>query len=591
MSSFDRACFCFRVSLVLLFLVSARSPALQAQSPGHRYAVIVGIEDYEHENLRTPPLQYSVDDAEALHKVLTAAGYDPVLLTDTTGAKDEKLIPNKANIEARITAVLNKCQREDTVILAFAGHGMQFERQPDAYFCPKDARPFKANTDSLVSMTTIYQQLESSFAGVRIVLVDACRNDPDPARGRDGLNADNAPRPPRGVGALFSCSAGERSFEHEDLKHGVFFSCVLDGLGGKAADRNNQVTFDDLSKYVRIEVPKRMSSLKIGRDQSPNMKADLIGVPLLLEIESTLPSESMDSRLNRPAIAAPPVAPFDTNAMAIVRNAWAKSEGVEAEFTNSVGMKFALIPPGRFKMGSPESELGYKGEHEEDELQHEIEITRPFFMGIHEVTQEQYEQVMGSNPSYFSESGGGKEQVTGMDTSSFPVEQVSWDDAQEFIRRLNAKAGEKQSGRRYRLATEAEWEYACRGGSTGPFSFGSSLNGDRANCNGTSPYGSERKGKYLQRPCDVGKYSANGFGLYDMHGNVWEWCEDLYSADYYQTSPSQDPRNSSSSGADRVERGGSWFNHASYCRSANRNNIFPSMRSEFNGFRVLCRLD
>jgi hypothetical protein len=261
----------------LLALAVALSPVRAAE----RYALLVGVNEYQH--ARLTPLKYAVNDVAELADVLKKAEYQVTLLTDAAGKKDEKLAPTKANIEKRLHEVVRRCQRGDTLLLAFTGHGLQFGAQKDAYYCPVDARPLETETDSLVSISKIYSELEASFAGVKIVLVDACRNDPTPGRGR-GLDADSAPSPPKGVGVLFSCSAGQRAFEHDSLKHGVFFHYVLEGLKKEAADRQGRVTFDDLAKYVRQEVPDRVHELfpEQKPDQSPNVKADLAGRPPLL---------------------------------------------------------------------------------------------------------------------------------------------------------------------------------------------------------------------------------------------------------------------------------------------------------------------
>ncbi len=245
--------------------------------------------------------------------------------------------------------------------------------------------------------------------------------------------------------------------------------------------------------------------------------------------------------------------------------------------TNSIGMKLAYIPPGTFLMGSPESEEG----RQNDETQHRVTLSRGYYLGVYEVTQGEYEHVMGKNPSEFKV-------VAGQDTRRFPVERVTWEDAQEFCRKLSALPEERAAGRVYRLPTEAEWEYACRAGSTTPFHFGDVLNGREANMNGNLPYGTSITGPNLERPTTVGSYPANAWGLYDMHGNVWEWCSDWYRQDYERLAAT-DPRNDTKS-RDRVLRGGSWDVQSQRCRSACRH--FGELRRLYNtrGFRVALSL-
>jgi formylglycine-generating enzyme required for sulfatase activity len=256
---------------------------------------------------------------------------------------------------------------------------------------------------------------------------------------------------------------------------------------------------------------------------------------------------------------------------------------LSGRLVNTIGMELVLIPAGRFLMGSPPNEKDRRS----DEQQHEVEITRPFYLGVYQVTQEEYERIMGRNPSYFSATGGGKDQVKGLDTRRFPVENVSWDDAVAFCRKLSELPAEKAAGRAYRLPTEAEWEYACRGGAPfqHPFHFGPSLSPEQANFDGNFPYGDAPKGPYLQRTTTVGSYPANAFGLHDMHGNVWEWCADWYDADYYQNSPGQDPLGPPLASG-RVLRGGGWYDHGRICRSAYRLRYGPDNRNYFYGFRL-----
>ena len=246
--------------------------------------------------------------------------------------------------------------------------------------------------------------------------------------------------------------------------------------------------------------------------------------------------------------------------------------------TNGIGMKLALIPPGKFLMGSPENEQ----DREDDEKRHEVEITRPFFMGIYTVTQEEYEKVMGTNPSYFSPTGEGADEVSGQDTSRFPVEQVSWEEAVQFCEVLTKK--EYGSGLLYRLPTEAEWEYTCRGGATSTFHFGNTLSSRQANCYSDYPANKQLK-DYLGHTTTVGSYKPNVFGLYDMHGNVWEWCADWYDEDYYDRSLRQDPENTTEASS-RVLRGGCWCSSGRSCRSAIRGRNSPDYRVQDFGFRV-----
>jgi uncharacterized protein (TIGR02996 family) len=246
---------------------------------------------------------------------------------------------------------------------------------------------------------------------------------------------------------------------------------------------------------------------------------------------------------------------------------------------NSIGMELVLLPAGSFWMGSPENERRRYGD---ESPRHEVEITRPFYLGIHLVTQGQYQRVMRVNPSAFAPTGRRAEQVAELDHSVLPVDSVTWLDAVEFCCRLSALPAEKRAKRQYRLPTEAEWEYACRGGasSTAPYSFGSRLRLADAN------YDPRRGGSGRSRhPTPVGSYPPNAFGLYDMHGNLWEWCHDWLNDDYYAQSPRQDPPGPDH-GTLRVLRGGSWFYIASSCRSAIRFCRAPEDTNDLIGFRA-----
>jgi hypothetical protein len=254
------------------------SPDDSAAAAG-QHALLVGINTYDHPKLSA--LKFAENDAAELAAVLGKAGYAVTLLSGA--AKEERLRPSKANIEGRLTEVLGKCGRGDTVLLAFAGHGLQFEGTRDAFFCPIDARPFADQADSLVSLSKVYAELDRSFAGVKLLLVDACRNDPGAGR---SIDVDAAPRPPRGIAALFSCSSGERAFETARLGggHGVFFHFVLEGLRGRAKNARGAVTWARLAEYVTEQVSDQVPRvIRDGAKQTPHLMADLRGKsPILL---------------------------------------------------------------------------------------------------------------------------------------------------------------------------------------------------------------------------------------------------------------------------------------------------------------------
>ncbi|MGM0488128.1 MAG: formylglycine-generating enzyme family protein [Planctomycetota bacterium] len=244
----------------------------------------------------------------------------------------------------------------------------------------------------------------------------------------------------------------------------------------------------------------------------------------------------------------------------------AKALDQREEITNSIGMALKLIPAGEFMMGSPEDE---EDRNEDEGPQHRVRITQPFYLGETEVTQGQWEAVMESQPwdgERYAEEG-----------SDYAASWISWEDAVAFCERLSEK-----EGRTYRLPTEAEWEYACRAGTDTAYSFGD----DPSELGEYAWFVDNAMNVGEQYAHEVGRKRANYFGLYDMHGNVWEWCADWYDSDYYGDSPTEDP-SGPTSGSDRVYRGGGWAFAAWRCRSSYRFGLFPASRSSlYLGFRV-----
>jgi formylglycine-generating enzyme required for sulfatase activity len=281
--------------------------------------------------------------------------------------------------------------------------------------------------------------------------------------------------------------------------------------------------------------------------------------------------------------------------------------------TNSVGMQLALVPAGRFDMGSPDEEAG---RYPYERPQHRVQISQPFYLGIHEVTQAEWESIMGTNPSSFAPTGDSKEKIADLNTRKFPVEQISWYDAIYFCNQLSRKEKlpayyelknifrKKEriasgtvtvlGGLGYRLPTEAEWELACRAGTTTTFCFGAQLNEKHANVDGEFPYGASSDIPPLGRTTTVGSYQPNAFGLYDMHGNVSEWCFDWFHNKIYakRTGITVDPVVSILD-ADvttpkelKVHRGGDFWLDADAARSAFRNGNTPGFYLDNIGVRL-----
>ena len=238
--------------------------------------------------------------------------------------------------------------------------------------------------------------------------------------------------------------------------------------------------------------------------------------------------------------SGPPARPLETAASQPLR------------LRNSIGVEMALIPAGTFSMGSADGD-------DDEQPVHKVRLTQPFYLGVHEVTNAQWKAVMGEVPSQWQDA-------------DRPVEQVSWDDAVKFCRKLSALPAERAAGRVYRLPTEAEWEYACRAGSKTRYSFGD----DEAELEEHGWF-NDNSGVATH---PVGQKKPNAWGLYDMHGNVWEWCADWYGA--YPANAVADP-SGRDGGSIRVIRGGSWLYSAGHCRSADRHRCDPEYRFRLPG--------
>ena len=509
-----------------------------------KYAIVVGVEAYDTGTFDS--LDFANEDANAMGKSLASLGFKTQVMTsDAASATLRPSSPNK--IATIIKTVAGSCGPGDTLLVSLSGHGVQFadeQIRPDGtretYFCPQDAT--LSNKASMLKISSLMNFMSTSKATQKLLLVDSCRESVLSPTGKRksakrielGSVHESRKSVSGGLSVLFSCSSQQFSWEHEDLQHSVFSNYVIEYLNGSAGDRfydRGEMDLDGLVFFVR----KRTNEFVFSKNLSPDGQ-----MPILR-------GSSSNWKLGK--------LPSLTLAKTI---------------TNSVGAKLNLIPAGEFLMGSPASEK----DRAKDETQHRVRISKAFYMGQTEVTQGQWKSVMGTEPWK------GKDLIK--EGSAYPATYVSWDDAVEFCKRLS-----KKEDRVYRLPTEAEWEYACRGETRTAYSFGdTSRNISQYGWWGGRD-GNAKTEEYAHR---VGQLKPNAHGLYDMHGNVCEWCSDWYDAEYYGRSPLRDP-SGPDSGSSRVLRGGGWNYLSTGCRSAYRSSDVPSNRFSFNGFRVVLSFD
>jgi formylglycine-generating enzyme required for sulfatase activity len=512
--------------------------------------------------------QFAERDVQELAAVLREQGFVVRTLIGRVATRD--------NIEAALSAVSQGRTAKDVVVIGFAGLGVQMPLEDaqgnpvhddrgtevnDAYFCPVDADVGKSST--MISLTRLVERRDRESA-ITLLLVDACLPGPPFHRGttRSLSGEELVGRLPVNAAILFSCSKGQqpREFDGAWDGHSVFFQHILDALRGAAADpETGEVAWDDLVGYVCRRVNPTARALDaIGMRLAEEDPARQVQSPYLL-----------DNLVATPVLARRRTTP-------------------EIILTKVAGVKLKLIPAGAFHMGSNDDDT----DADRDERpQHIVRITRPFYLGIHEVTQAQYETVMGTNPSWFSPVGGGKDLIAGQSTGRHPVEEVSWLDAVMFCNKLSDQEGLKPfyeidgtsvrvrswDGPGYRLPTEAEWEFACRAGAMTRYSFG-----DDPHDLGEVAWFRRNSGDQTH---SAGQKQPNQLGLFDMHGNVWEWCWDGYGEHDYKLREVDDPAGPPGT-TTRVIRGGGWDYLPRDLRSASRNHLPPDHRAFVLGFRI-----
>ena len=543
--------------------VAPSAGAAQPKKKGTSYAFMVAGARYT--NLQAIEGEETINDILEFKKALLETGFDEaniVVMHDRQaekGGAGARFLPEHEKILKELDLFLDGMKPDDTVLLVLSGHGVLFKGEKTGYFCPVDAKlDPKAKLIPMDGDGSIYAQLEKCKAGRKLLISNTCRDAPSVAL-RDDLFgkkielADDYPEAvPKGIAAIYSCEAGQRSYYDAKRGRSLFFIHLTDAWRGKYHAGDGPLTLEAVFDSTRVKTKADANATK-GAKQFPVVRRQYDG-EWAIRVVQVPPGEKAEE--------------FEY----VIEGE--KKKGKPRVLTVDLGggetMDFVRIEPGTFQMGAPDGE---KEASDEEKPQRKVEITKGFYLGKFEVTQGQYKAITGDTPSKFK-------------GDRLPVETVSWDDAVEFCEAMSKKVKRAAA-----LPSEAQWEYACRAGTTTPFHFGSKLNGDLANCNGNYPYGTDVKGAYKEKTVAVGSYPANPWGLHDMHGNAWEWCRDYYGG-YDKVQGAKDPVQLTKQSIDsRVLRGGSWIYVAGFCRAAYRRNVAPDFRTFNFGFRVCLPLD
>ncbi|BAZ18034.1 hypothetical protein NIES4071_99160 [Calothrix sp. NIES-4071] len=609
------------------------------------WAITIGINKYDY----LQPLNYAKRDAQLMHDFLyNEANFERVFFfsDDSPDIAGKSTRPNRVNLRRVLRELFETpfMSAGDNFWFFFSGHGIRHDNRD--YLMPCDGSPEDIE-DTAIPINFVTERLRRCGADNVVLILDACRSLAQKAGEGIGRQTAEEARQ-QGVISIFSCSPQEYSYEIEALQQGAFTRALLDGLGiqGQCA------TVERLNQYLSLRVPEIVRQYKNGRQTpyiiaEPVNKSHLILVPrhaTLADI-ATLKNDAYSSevsknlelaeqlwirvlaaasgtdmeaikgiqRIERSRYSYPEqIAPLpSSNVQNSSKGASSKNflqtfqfEVVTVDATgiiatrsnrsakyfvedlgNGVTLEMVQIPGGTFRMGSPEEE---ERRHSTESPQHQVKVPG-FFMSKYPITQEQYQTVMSN---FFQKIIGNKNNPSHFKGEKRPVEQVSWDEAVEFCQKLSQK-----TKRTYRLPSEAEWEYACRAGTTTPFYFGETITTDLANyrgigwyCEGTvypGNYSQGLKGKFREETTPVGSFPPNAFGLYDMHGNVWEWCQDSWH-DNYNGAPTDGSAWIDNDNEYRLLRGGCWVNIPMFCRCANRNRVTRANHIDLVGFRLVC---
>ena len=529
-----------------------------------KIALLIGVSEY---GAGIPSLLSALNDVEAMERVLQ----NPNL---GNFAQVERLLnPDSVAMRIAIQKLFRNASKEDLLLFFFSGHGITND---DNHLYLATHNTAKDNFEATaVDANFIQTQSKNCYSKRQVLILDACYSGAfasgwhTKSIGVDIKKQLGA----EGRVVLTSSGATQTSFAQEGATLSLYTQYLVEGIETGAADTDNDgnIHVQELHAYAKSKV----------QAVKPNMTPDIIldkeGYNILLAYAPKNPeaevAEQLRLQLKTFQFETAQINKNGTGINRITKSA----EYFAQDLGNGVLLEMVHIPGGTFIMGSPENEEGY---YESQSPQHQVTVPS-FFMGKYLVTQKQWRLVaalpkvkidLESDPSNFK-------------GDNLPVESVSWNHAQEFCARLSRKTNQT-----YRLPSEAEWEYACRGGTTTPFYFGETISTELANYDGNYTYGGGAKGEYREKTTEVGKFPANPCGLYDMCGNIWEWCEDEWHENYINA-PTDGSAWSNGSNNYMSLRGGSWIDDPEDCRSASRyynngaerDNLYDTV-----GFRVVC---
>ena len=592
-------------------------------------AVVIGVNEYDEIQC----LQYAKTDAERVRDYFsTGLGVQPEYLyffsdDSPRNSLGKKTQPTYGTLNSFFNDRFEQpfLESGDTLWFYFSGHGMPHEGRD--YLLPIDGNP-RTVPNLAIPITYITERLRRSGADNIVLFIDACRSTGQKSGGL-GIGEEKQ----QGVITFFSCSPSQVSYEIEDIQQGAFTHVLLNGL--QIQGESNCATVERLYNYLRYQVPQLTQKHKnypqtpyaaiepatklhyILLPKSANLTdiyalkndafhAEVVGdIPLARQLwrrvlvasggddnQAFEAIERLANKQSQPQTEQHREAEAQGQKIAV-----AKGSELTVDLNQGLTIELVRVPAGKFMMGMPpeerqialENALKYNVERERAEEwldwstpQHEVYL-QEFLMGKYAVTNAQWYAVMKTKPceQYDSEFQGDKQPVIG----------VSWHEAQAFCEKIS-----EQTKRAVRLPTEAEWEYACRAGTTTAFAFGKTITTDQVNYNGNYPYADTSKGKYRECTVNVDSFTPNAWGLYQMHGNVWEWCWDEFHNSY-----SGKPARLKSNGNEPwgklkvvkednhayICRGGSWYYNAVNCRSADRDRSIARSQDNTLGFRVV----